>query len=118
MEEQHKTETTLDDIFEVVSFIKDNAATKEEFHKEITAIKSAILTKEELHKEITAIKFDMATKDFVTEKLFDLQGNLVVLMRKEDTKLKVLVETLTEKHVITEEDKKRILSLEPFPSLI
>ena len=101
MEEQHKTETTLDDIFEVVSFIKDNAATKEEFHK-----------------EITAIKFDMATKDFVTEKLFDLQGNLVVLMRKEDTKLKVLVETLTEKHVITEEDKKRILSLEPFPSLI
>lgn len=91
----------LNDILDTVNFIKDSAVTKEEFNKEITAMKSI-----------------MATKDFVTEKLSDLQGNLVVLMRKEDTKLKALVETLADKRVITEEDKKRILSLEPFPSLI
>lgn len=111
MEEQTKPQTTINDVFEIVSFIKDNAVAKEEFGE----LKRDVT---ELKKDVTAVKSNMATKDFVTEKLSDLQGNLVVLMRKEDTKLKALVETLTDKQVITEEDKKRILSLEPFPSLM
>lgn len=90
----------LDDILETVNFIKDNSVTKEEFRKEIAIIKST-----------------MPTKNFVTEKLSDLQGNMVVLMRKEDTKMKTLVEILTEKKVLSNDDKKRIFALEPFPEL-
>lgn len=56
MEEQIKPQATINDVFEVVNFIKDNAVSKEEFRKEITAIKST-----------------MATKNFVTEKLSYLQ---------------------------------------------
>ncbi len=111
MEEQTKPQATLNDVFEVVNFIKDNAVTKEEFNE----LKGEFI---ELKKDVTSIKSTIATKDFVTEKLSDLQGNLVVLMRKEDTKLKALVEILKDRHVITEEDKKQILALEPFPSLM
>ena len=57
----------------------------------------------------------MVTKDFLTEKLSDLKGDLVILMRKEDHKLAELVKVLEERKVISSEDVKRILSMEPFP---
>ncbi len=36
----------------------------------------------------------MVTKDYLDEKLADLRGDLTILIRKEDTKLKTLVEVL------------------------
>ena len=38
-------------------------------------------------------------------------------MRKEDTKLKTLIEILIEKKIIAAEDKKRLFNMEPFPQL-
>jgi hypothetical protein len=60
----------------------------------------------------------MVTKDYLDEKLADLQGDLTVLMRKEDTKLKTLVEILIEKQVLSNEDKKRLFVMEPFPEMM
>lgn len=99
-----KTDHQFGDIFEVVTFIKDNAVMRDEFNDEISGIKT----------EISGIKTTMVTKDYLDEKMSDLRGDLVVMMRKEDTKLKTLVGVLKEKEVLNGNDVKRIYSMEPF----
>ncbi|MEA1963245.1 MAG: hypothetical protein U9M94_03345 [Patescibacteria group bacterium] len=70
-----------------------------------------------LEKETTRIISVMVTKDYLDDKLSDLKGDLVILMRKEDVKLKTLVKILHAKKIINENDKNKIFSLEPFPEL-
>jgi len=70
-----------------------------------------------IKKEIVGIKTLMVTKDYLDEKLGDLRGDLVVLMRKEDTKVGKLIEILKRRKVITEIEEKEILSMEPFAKL-
>ena len=67
--------------------------------------------------EISSIKASMVTKDYLDEKMADLRGDLVVLMRKEDTKVVKLIEILKRRKVITEIEEKEILSMEPFAKL-
>jgi hypothetical protein len=57
----------------------------------------------------------MVTKDYLDTKLADLRGDLVVLTRKEDTKLVALVQLLNKRKVITPTDAKHILGMDPFP---
>ncbi|MFA5317924.1 MAG: hypothetical protein WC323_00395 [Patescibacteria group bacterium] len=71
-----------------------------------------------MEKEIIAIKATMVTKDYLDDKLSDLKGDLVVLMRKEDAKLCGLVDLLKNKKVISEEEAKNILAMQPFPQLV
>jgi len=89
---------TIDDVLEVVNTFAD------ETHQEFSSIKG----------EISGIKTTMVTKDYLDEKMSDLRGDLVVMMRKEDTKLKTLVGVLKEKSVLDNSDVKRIYSMEPF----
>ncbi|MDD5032408.1 MAG: hypothetical protein PHR36_05240 [Patescibacteria group bacterium] len=63
------------------------------------------------------IEATMVTKDYLDEKMADLRGDLVVLMRKEDTKVSKLIEILKRRKVITEIEEKEILSMEPFAKL-
>lgn len=77
---------------------------------EVTEIKTIMATKSDLAKLATRI----VTKDYLDDKMADLRGDLVVLTRKEDTKLKTLVGVLKEKDVLDVNDVKRIYSLEPF----
>jgi len=81
---------------------------------EIGGIKSEI---GDIKKEVGSIKALMVTKDYLDEKLADLRGDLVVLMRKEDTKVVKLIEILKRRKVITEIEEKEILSMEPFAKL-
>ena len=67
--------------------------------------------------EMTSIKSQMVTKSYLDDKLADLRGDLVVLTRKEDTKLKTLVEILADKKVLSQDETKKIFSMEPFPQL-
>lgn len=60
----------------------------------------------------------MVTKDYLDEKLGDLKGDLVVMMRKEDDKVKALITLLQKKKVISEEDAKSLLTMQPFPQLL
>ncbi|OGG49747.1 hypothetical protein A3C18_01020 [Candidatus Kaiserbacteria bacterium RIFCSPHIGHO2_02_FULL_54_11b] len=68
-------------------------------------------------QRLDRVEATMVTKDYLDEKLADLRGDLVVLTRKEDAKVRTLVEILRERKVLTDDDAKRILSMEPFPQL-
>lgn len=70
-----------------------------------------------LESDVSEIKSSMVTIDYLDRKLADLRGDLVVLTRKEDTKVRELVAVLRERKVLTDDDAKRILSMEPFPQL-
>src|SRR3989339_1529220 len=59
----------------------------------------------------------MIDRDYLDEKNADLRGDLVVIMRKEDVKVKKLVNILQKRRVISAEEVKEILSMEPFPQL-
>ena len=56
----------------------------------------------------------MVTKNYLDDKLADLRGDLVVLVRKEDRKVIKLVEILRTKNVLVDKDVSEILKLEPF----
>lgn len=70
-----------------------------------------------LESDMKQVKATMVTKDYLDDKLADLRGDLVVLMRKEDKKVQSLIEVLCSKKVISTEEAKRILSMEPFPQI-
>ncbi len=113
------------DIFEIVTFIKDNAVTKREFDElkqEVSKIKTDLTSVKtdltSVKTDLTSVKATMVTKDYLDEKLADLRGDLVVLTRNEDTKLKVLIKILKNKKIITNSDEKQLLTMEPFAELM
>ncbi|MFH1099184.1 MAG: hypothetical protein V1723_04705 [Candidatus Uhrbacteria bacterium] len=69
---------------------------------------------DKLEKNVTTIRATMVTKDYLDDKLADLRGDLVVLMRKEDTKLKKLIEKLHARNVLNDADVQEIVRMEPF----
>lgn len=71
----------------------------------------------EVDKRFNKIEATMVTKDYLDDKLADLRGDLVILMRKEDTKVGKLIEVLKRRKVISEAETKEILSMEPFAKL-
>ncbi|MBI4778842.1 hypothetical protein HY797_00090 [Candidatus Falkowbacteria bacterium] len=56
-------------------------------------------------------------KNYLDEKLSDLRGDLVVLTRKEDTKVKKLVKIMKKRKLLNDNEVKEIMSMEPFPQL-
>jgi hypothetical protein len=77
-------------------------------------------TRDELKKEINEINSKMTTMvtiDYLDEKLFDLKGDLVVLMRKEDKKVIRLVEILQAKNILNKKEAEEIFSLELFAQI-
>ncbi|HCC23122.1 TPA: hypothetical protein DF272_03000 [Candidatus Falkowbacteria bacterium] len=72
---------------------------------------------QEIRGDVQNIRGTMVTKDYLDEKMADQRGDLVVLMRKEDNKVKRLIDVLIQRGVITTEDKKSIVEMEPFPEL-
>lgn len=71
----------------------------------------------DIKSEVGKIKSTMVTKDYLDEKLADLRGDLVVLIRKEDNKVKKLVEVLKRRRVISEAESKEVLAMEPFSQI-
>ncbi len=69
---------------------------------------------DEVEGRVKDIEGLMVTREYLDDKLTDLRGDLVVLMRKEDRKMHYLVEILHEKHVLSDEETKRIFAHEPF----
>ena len=69
-------------------------------------------------KRFTKIESEMVTKDYLDEKMSDLQGDLTILTRKEDKKVKKLVEILKKRKLISNKEVKEIMAMEPFPQLV
>lgn len=122
------TEQDIKDILEVVNFIKDNAVMKNDFEARMTGVENRMTGVENrmtgvenrmigIEKRLTKVESQMVTKDYLDEKMADLRGDLVVLVRKEDTKLKTLIDILEEKRVITKNEALKIMKMEPFAQL-
>ncbi len=89
--------------------------TKQEFENLALMIKDGFdntATKVELGQ----LKLDLL--DAMDDKLADLKGDLVILMRKGDHKLLRLVEILKGKNILAENEVKEIFTMEPFPKLM
>ncbi|MBI2050650.1 MAG: hypothetical protein HYT31_02495 [Parcubacteria group bacterium] len=70
-----------------------------------------------VEKRLDHIESAMVTKDYLDEKLSDLNGDLTVLIRKEDHKLAHLVNILETRKVISPQDANAIFAMEPFPQM-
>ncbi len=74
-------------------------------------------TRNDLKKDIMEINSRVANNvsvDYLDEKLFDLRGDLVVLVRKEDKKVTKLIKILQTKKILTNKEIKEISVLEHF----
>lgn len=122
-------EPTTNDILEAVNALSTQIDERfsqvdgrlSHLENDVTELKGDVM---ELKGDMTELKGDvglvrtaMVTKNYLDDKLADLRGDLVVLMRKEDKKVQSLVELLHSKKVISEEEAKRILSMDLFPQV-
>jgi len=71
-----------------------------------------------LESDVAHIKNVMVTKEYLDDKLADLKGDLVLLTRKEDKKLKMLIQILEKRRLISPEEVKQIVAMEPFPEMV
>ena len=62
-------------------------------------------------------KMELDLKDHLDEKLGELKGDLVAIIRKEDKKIIFLADLLTEKNIVNNKINK-IFKMEPFPRTI
>ena len=69
----------------------------------------------EVKDRLTNVESSMVTKTYLDEKLAKLSGNLVTLVRKEDKKVNILIDTLHGKSVLDDHDVKQIQEIEVFP---
>lgn len=110
-----KGESRWDYIVENLEFIKDYLANKVATKDELKLVKDNLDGfKTEVRQEFASIRNVMVTKDYLDIKLADLRGDLVLLTRKEDTKVKHLVNILKNKKVITKNEAEQVFRMEPF----
>ncbi|MEK7073482.1 MAG: hypothetical protein AAB974_03540 [Patescibacteria group bacterium] len=91
---------------EIMEFLKDHMVTREDFDARMA----------EMGVEMRKMKVEIL--DGVDDKITNLKGDLIVLMRKEDRKVITLIGLLREKQVISEEEAKSLLGMEPFPQVL
>lgn len=93
-----KNQTTTD---EIMDFLKEHMVTKEEAKN--------FATKSDLRAQ------ELRLLDAMDDKLINLKGDLINVIRKEDRKLIELVTILRKRDAINDDDVKQLLALEPFP---
>ena len=114
-------EPTIQDVLEAVNAA--SSATEGRFSElkyEMGSMKSEMATKADLATMATKAdlnRLELKIIDAMDEKLGDLKGDLIVLMRKEDKKVTALIGLLTERKIISMDDAKQLLGMEPFPQI-
>ncbi|MBI5654082.1 hypothetical protein HZC53_00280 [Candidatus Uhrbacteria bacterium] len=68
-----------------------------------------------LESRLGRIEATMVTKNYLDDKLGDLKGDMVSMMRKEDRQVGRLVDVLTDKKVLTAAESRDVRSFRPFP---
>jgi predicted transcriptional regulator len=72
---------------------------------------------EKLEGRVGNVENQMVTKSFMTDKLADLEGTLIGKVRKQDSKVNLLVDILLDKKVLNTQDLKQLKEIEVFPSI-
>ncbi len=70
-----------------------------------------------IEKDVREIKSTMVTKDYLDDRLAVQKGDMITIIRKEDTKLIALIVKMVEKKLLSRDDAKELLTMEPFPDL-
>jgi len=115
---------------EIMDFLKENMVVKTELQEvkiDLQEVKTELQEgtnqlRKEMKQEIGKLKQDIGKLkldliDVISEKNAELRGDIILLTRKEDKKVVNLIELLREKKLITKNEAKSILILEPFPQL-
>ncbi|MFH1767473.1 MAG: hypothetical protein ABH826_05320 [Patescibacteria group bacterium] len=102
---------TKDDLKEALR----DFVTKDEFNEFKEELKG-FATKDELTAGFNKQKHEIF--DYVDNKLLDFKGDLVALMRLESDKAGELIILLKKKRLLTLNEAKQILSMQPFPKLL
>lgn len=68
-----------------------------------------------MKSEIGMIKATMVTKSYLDDKLADLKGDMVSMLRKEDQKVNRLLGILAEKRLLAPSEVQDVLSFRLFP---
>lgn len=112
MEVMCKQRVTTDNLTEMMH--EQRATTNElmEFLQENVATRYDI---EDLRKDIRVTEHRIM--DAMDDKLADLKGDLVVLMRQGNGKLSELLETLKKRGVISGDETDKILRMKPFAEI-
>lgn len=92
--------------------LKREMVTKGEFKEEL----SKMVTKDELRQSLNKQKLEIL--DAIDDKLVNLKGDMIALVRKEDKKVVGLIELSKKKKLITTDEANGLLKMEPFPQLI
>ncbi|MDQ7814414.1 MAG: hypothetical protein RDU25_01225 [Patescibacteria group bacterium] len=100
MEDESKHE-----ILEAISLLADN-------------VQSVSDRVDDLSTRMGRVETTMVTKSYLDDKLADLRGDLIVLARKQNTKLNILIESLVAEGILPRKVADKILALEPFPELV
>lgn len=111
-----KQEPTIQDVLEAISSFSSSIDDRlNNIEQEIGSMKSDMGS---MKSEIGSMKSEMVTKSYLDDKMADLRGDLVVLVRKEDDKVVTLVDMLHDNETLTDKEANRILKMEPFPKPI
>ncbi len=105
-------EPTLSDVLEAVNDGFTNV--EHRFQKIEHRLDSMDTRLDSMDQRLNTVESQMVTKEYLDDKLADLRGDLVVMMRKEDNKLKKLVDILEQHQVISGSERTAIFALEPF----
>ncbi len=91
----------------------------EPLHEDLGEVKSEIgQIKEKLDNidnRVAILENQMVTKSYLDDKLGDLSGDLVVKLRKEDSKVDRLAEILRRKDLLDDSDLKQLAEYQIFP---
>jgi hypothetical protein len=68
-------------------------------------------------KANAVLKASAVTKEYLDEKIVTLYGNSMSMDKKIDKHVDAVVDVLAENKTISPEQKKKLMSLEPFPKL-
>ncbi|MFA4954570.1 MAG: hypothetical protein WC641_04615 [Patescibacteria group bacterium] len=70
---------------------------------------------DKIEGRVGRMEVSMVTKSYLDDKLADLKGDMVSMLRKEDQKVNRLVCVMTSKGSLTPAETKEVLSFRPFP---
>jgi len=109
----HMEDNAKHEILEAISEFADQVDRRfERIESDIGSLKSEVGN---LKSEIGTIKATMVTKSYLDDKLADLKGDMVSMLRKEDQKANRLIGIMAEKRLLTPAETQDVLSFRPFP---
>jgi hypothetical protein len=80
--------------------------------KDVSSLKTDMSS---MKTDMVSVKSQMVTKSYLDDKLADLKGDMVSMLRKEDKKVNKLIDVLAEKAVLTPGEAKQVLANKVFP---